>query len=150
MKKFIFITVNEERMHWSGWAAVNPWVQIARVLFERAKFKKNDAYSEYAEYKKFANGLIACDRLNEKGTKEARSVIWFLNLASAYRDMANENQLHRFSYLSHTPKSYWLLGCTGPFGMIDVINDNKHTFRILQLHKYIKPIQRDSYNCGVI
>src|SRR5689334_8529458 len=38
MKKFFF-TVNESDLHWSGWVAINPWVQIARVLYERAKMR---------------------------------------------------------------------------------------------------------------
>ena len=28
-KKFIFFPMNENQKHWNGWAAVNPWVQLA-------------------------------------------------------------------------------------------------------------------------
>ncbi len=87
-KKLIFFTVNEGDQHWSGWAAVNPWVQIARVLYEHAKAEGEEStFKDYADYSSFANGLIACDGLFTKGERHARCWIWSPNLASAYHDM---------------------------------------------------------------
>ena len=84
-KKFIFFPMNVDRQHWYGWAAVNPWVQIARVLYERAKAKgDHEAYRELSKYSQYANGLIACDGLKEQEYTNAMCVIWFLNMASAY------------------------------------------------------------------
>src|SRR5207237_10763849 len=103
-----------------GWTAVNPWVQIARILYERAVAEDEDVpYLEYADYVKFANGLISCNGLNMKGPEDAKCVIWFLNLASAYRDMAIEDKLKDFNIRNHTTKTYYMLGCSGPFGIID-------------------------------
>ena len=66
---------------------------------------------------------IACDGLGTAMTKEdVNNVIWFLNLASPNRDMKHEEKLGEFDYGKHTAMTYWLLGCSGPFGIIDVRN----------------------------
>jgi hypothetical protein len=31
-KKFVFFSHNEKDNHWWGWVAINPWVQIAKIL----------------------------------------------------------------------------------------------------------------------
>ena len=122
--------------------AVNPWVQLARVLFERTKHNKSDkkAYKEFADYAKYANGLISCDGLKTQGYTEAKPVIWFLNLASAYQDMAMEQKLDKFHYTFHTPRTYYMLGCRGPFGVVNMKDHNRITFKILTLHKEIRPV----------
>jgi hypothetical protein len=155
-KRFIFFPFNEGSYHWNGWAAVNPWVQLAQVLYERVRGsdKANKrAYKDLQGYRHFANGLISCDGLDTKGVKDTRCVIWFLNLASAYCDMAIDQKLDWNFYLSHTPRSYYMLGCSGPFGMLDVRGDRNITYKILTLHKAVKPVQlieTDSFNCGLI
>ena len=136
MKKFIFFTINKHNWHWSRWTAVNLWVQIARVLYEQAVAEgEEESYSEYSDYANFANGLISCDGLGEKGPEDARCVIWFLNLASAYRDMAIENKLKDFNFWNHTTKTFYMLGCSGPFGILDMKNDDRIAYKILELHK---------------
>ena len=52
--------------------------------------------------------------------------------------------------MHHTPKSYWILGCQGSFGIIDQNKAERLTYPILSLHKHIQPTQLDSCNCGVI
>ena len=148
--------MNEGNYHWNGWAAVNPWAQLARVLYEHAKkhSKENkNEYSFYCGYRKLANGLISCDGLSTKGIADSRCIIWFLNLASVYHDMAFDKKMHAFNVFNNMPRSYWMLGCSGPFGKLDVRSDSMITYKILTLHKDVRPIQpveTDSYNCGLI
>src|SRR4051812_4627079 len=82
-KKFVFFTVNENNNHWSGWAAVNPWVMLAGILYERANEEgtlEDSPYKDFAEYGSFAHGLISCNGIRVKGYADAKCVIWFLNL----------------------------------------------------------------------
>ena len=75
-KKFIFFPMNEGSNHWNGWAAVNPWAQLARVLYERAKKHSKENKREFSfccGYRKLANGLISCDGLSTKGTVDSSS-----------------------------------------------------------------------------
>jgi hypothetical protein len=67
-KKFILFPLNEGNSHWNGWAAVNPWVQLARVLYERARPSKIDKkeFSFCCGYYKVTNGLISCDGLKKR------------------------------------------------------------------------------------
>ncbi len=48
------------------------------------------------------------------------------------------------------PKSFWMLRCSSPFGIIDINDDSKIASEILELHPDVRPVQTDSYNCGVI
>ena len=135
---------------------MNPWAQLARVLYERAKRHSKEDKKEYSfcrGYRKLANGLISCDGLRIKGTADSRCIIWFLNLASAYHDMATDKTLKEFNVLNHTPRSYWMLGCSGPFGKLNVRDDDKITYKILTLHQDVRPkqlVETDWYNCGLI
>src|SRR5687768_10967209 len=154
-KKFILFPLNEGNSHWNGWAAVNPWVQLARVLYERARPSKIDKkeFSFCRGYYKVTNGLISCDGLGKKGIEDSKVIIWFLNLASAYRDMQTDKTLHELNYRNHTARSYWMLGCSGPFGKLNVKNNSLITYKILTLHKDVKPVQlidTDWFNCGFI
>ena len=154
-KKLILFPLNKGRSHWNGWAAVNPWVQLARVLYEHTRPSKTDKkeYSFCHGYHKIANDLISCDGMQTKGIADTRCIIWFLNLASAYSDMVTDKAWAEFNYLNHTPRTYWVLGCSGPFGKLDVRDDSKITYKILTLHKDIKPkqmVQTDWFNCGLI
>src|SRR6478609_10580979 len=101
-KKFILFPLNKGRNHWNGWAAVNPWVQLARVLYKCARPSKEDKkeYSFCCGYQKIANGLRSCDGLQTKGIADTRCIIWFLNLASAYCDMATDRTWAEFNHLT--------------------------------------------------
>src|SRR5688500_1448429 len=46
-KKFILFPLNEGNSYWNGWTAVNPWVQLARVLYEWARPSKETRKSLY-------------------------------------------------------------------------------------------------------
>ena len=149
---------NENRNHWNGWAAVNPWVQLVRVVFEQVdpEQRKHDEYDyDFLDgYYLFINGLISCDGIYEKGVEDTKCVIWFLNMASAYWDMALENVLDSFNYQDHTPRTYWMIGCSGPFGKLDVKQgDSFLTYKLLTLPKEVRPVQPvkdDWFNCGLI
>ena len=46
-----------------------------------------------------------------------------------------------------------MLGCSGPFGKLDVRDDDKITYKILMLHKDVRLrqlVETDWYNCGLI
>src|SRR5688572_12274766 len=68
-KTFILFPLNEGNSHWNRWAAMNPWVQLARVLYERARPSKIDkkGFSFCCGYYKVTNGLFSCDGLEKKG-----------------------------------------------------------------------------------
>src|ERR687890_2102436 len=151
-KKFVFFPLFEGGNHWSGWAAVNPWVQLARVLYQHGKRLKRDkkAYKDLRGYGQRANGLIACDGLHTKTVSHTRQIIWFLNLASPYCDMVLEKKIDYFNYLDHTPRTYFMLGCSGPFGILDVKDNSMITYKILSLHQSVRPIQTDGSNCGLV
>src|SRR5687767_3779475 len=106
---------------------------------------------EYSNYVGYASGLIPCDGMNSRiDYKDLLYFIWFLNLASVYRDIALEGQLKNMHDLNHTPESYWLLGCCGPFGIIDQKRNEKVEYKIFNLNEYITPKQGDNCNCAVI
>lgn len=81
---------------------------------------------------------MVCDGTTRRGVKDYLNFIWFLNLASAY---CNEN---------HTPESYWLIGCCGPFGVVDKDLLGKIRFPSLKLDDKVTAKQTDVFNCGVI
>ena len=61
-----------------------------------------------------------------------------------------EGYLNQFEHMHHTPKSYWMIGCRGPFGIIDYNREEQIIYKILSLHDAIEPTQLDNCNCGVI
>src|SRR5687768_15540281 len=64
--------------------------------------------------------------------------------------MEIEKQLEHFDYQVHTQKSFWMLGCCGPFGIVDMRGDDKITYKIIKLHGNFIPVQTNGVNCGVI
>ena len=57
--------------------------------------------------------------------------IWFLNLTAVYRDIYLDGQLDKMHDLNHTPKSYLLLGSSGPFGIIDYNHEEHIEYKVL-------------------
>ncbi len=111
-----------------------------------ANKKKNTQYEN-----EYVSGLLACDGCKEKRTiKDSLCFIWLLNLASAYRDMMVDDVYKSFDLSNHTPQSYWMMGCCGPFGIIDFASPGTIIFPILNLDKRVNPKQHDDYNYGVI
>src|SRR5687767_10439142 len=66
--------------------------------------------------------------LVQKCAYVANHPVWFLNLASAYRDMMAENFYEKFNIKNHNACSYYIMGCSGPFGINDKENPEKITF----------------------
>ena len=99
---------------------------------------------------KYVCGLLACDAVETRTAKHSFDVIWFLNLALAYRDMMAKDLYGKFVLKYHTPESYWLMGCCGPFGILDKNLLGKITYPMLKNYSRLKPKQFDSCNCGVI
>ena len=134
-KKIIFFTQHEINHHWWGWVAINPWYHIIQILQSREKKKdsKKKKKSNEDEDVKYVCGLLACDGIETRMVKHSFDVIWFLNLASAYRDMMAEDLYGKFVLENHTPESYWLMGCCGPFGILDKDLLGKITFLFLKI-----------------
>ena len=64
--------------------------------------------------------------------------------------MMVEGVFKDFNYKNHSFQSYWIMGCCGPFGIVDEYIPSKITFPILKVDKRIKPQQIDAWNCGPI
>lgn len=95
--------------------------------------------------------MIPCDGLSSQwDLRDSLCFVWFLNMASAYRDMLEENVYDKFNLRNHVPRSYWLMGCSGPFGIIDSSLLSKIVFPLLKLDMWIRPKQVDGVNCGYI
>lgn len=119
-------------------------MQIARVHYERAKSAGEEPEDAFEGFDGFVNGLLSCDGMNSSGQHNADIVLWFLNMASAYRDMDNEGLLKNFNYKNHTTVTYWMLGCSGPFGIINVgKGKTKSTYKIWRLHQEVALKQSD-------
>ena len=133
-KKFIFFTNNDGNQHWWGWVAINPWYHMVKVL-QMQEYVKDQSKNKHVEHeKKYVCGLLACDGMNDhRNIKESSCFIWFLNLALAYRDMMVEGVYTKFSLANHSPRSYWIMGCNGPFGIIDELHPKKLHFPIYSL-----------------
>lgn len=82
--------------------------------------------------------------------KHAQPVIWFLKLASAYRDMILNETFDDFNIYNHTGSTYWLLGCSGLFGSINMTDLCKIAYYQIYLNPYVKAKQAEGFNCGVI
>ena len=52
---------------------------------------------------KYVCGLLACDGTETRTAKHLFDAIWFLNLASAYRDMMAEDLYGKFVLENQTP-----------------------------------------------
>ena len=75
-KKFVLFTHNDENEHWWGWIAINPWVQIAKVLDDCCNANGPDEDSDNTIYSQYGSGLLACDGLNSE--KTFRSSLCFI------------------------------------------------------------------------
>ena len=60
---------------------------------------------EMKDITQYAHGYMCCDGLNDifpkKGVCDVMPLVWFLNVASVYRDMRMEERLEMFDYLCH-------------------------------------------------
>jgi len=152
-KKFIFFPQNEDNKHWWGWVAVNPWSHILNILESQELRKDPKKKTSSEDDVKYISGMLPCDGMDGKSKrslKDSFHLIWLLNMASAYRDMMVEDVYKNFDIANHTPESYFLIGCCGPFGILDKDLLGKITYPLLHLDNKIKPKQIDGSNCGVI
>ena len=77
--------------------------------------------------------------MDTRTAKHSFDFIWFLNLASAFRDMMVDGLYGKFVLENHTPENYWLMDCCGPFGILDTNLLGKITYPILKLDSRVKP-----------
>lgn len=142
-KKFVFFPVNETDYHWWGWVAINPRCHLSKVLALQLTVKDKGKLEDLDTENLYACGLLACDGLGTRKVKDSLPFIWFLNLVLAYRDMVAEDQYKMFDIKNHNPRSYWIMGCCGPFGIVDPQVLGKITYPILRLDNKIKLKQVD-------
>ena len=103
--------------HWWGMVAINPWKNIVQSLYHEEDFDGRS--TEWDFLQDSINGVILADGRPQGATKkylEAQPLLWFLNFASAYRDMRIAGKLDKMPIESFGPLSYLLYGLRGPFG----------------------------------
>ena len=81
-------------------------------------------------------------------------LIWFLNMASLYQDMASLKILGELDPNKIGTRNYWLLGVRGPFGVV-ATGFHKESelpcyFPVINVPRYMLPQQVDGYNCGLV
>ena len=64
--------------------------------------------------------------------------------------MMAENLYDKFNIKNHNARSYYIMGCCGPFGILDIEHPEKISFLLLHLDNQIILKQKDGVNCGVI
>ena len=155
----IFLPRNLKRTHWWGWAAIKPYRAIENALYRC----HGDDLMERPD-QDLVYGLLRSD---SGSFHDGIQFLWFLNLASAYRDMRLEGTLKQFDYKKFTKTDYWMLGSQGPFGRVVICVDkadqqktcskayafyaeNQPTLFpfLVPHHKYDRPLQLDHCNCG--
>jgi hypothetical protein len=155
---------SKEKSHWWGWAAINPYRAIENAVFhprdEKMELREGDGSYVY--------GLL---RSNNKFDEfhDGNQFLWFLNLASVYRDMRLGGTLEQFAPEKISKVDYGLMGYQGPFGNVhhhDVMKKTPEESEVYyevhlsalfpQLHPhhpYDVPLQdesNDAYNCGIL
>ena len=81
------------------------------------------------------SGILFCNGISTaRNIKDAFCFVWFLSVASAYRDMIKEQVFNNFNINNHSSSSFWLMGCCGPFGVIDINLPGKTVYSILKLN----------------
>ena len=76
-------------------------------------------------------------------------VIWFLNMASAYRNMMVEITFAKYDLNNHTSESYFLIDCCGSFGIFDKEVLEKILSIVLKLDDKLKQKQVEGCNYDV-
>ena len=126
---------------------MNPWYHL---LVQLDKIHCNGP--QKAPTDEYLTGLLCATAT--KNAEDAHSFIWFLNLASAYRDMVVQKTIENFDYRKIAIIDYWLMGCQGPFG--NLLAKPSPSFPLLRYdEKQLKTLkhfltfpQHDDYNCG--
>lgn len=96
-KMFVFFTYNEIDMHWWGWVAINPWLKVDNLLHHH---KSTDDFYE----DEYNSGLVLCDGITpDRKFQKSLCFIWFLNMASTYRDIYLDGKLGKMHNLNHIP-----------------------------------------------
>src|SRR5687767_6237478 len=94
--------------------------KVAQVLHNWNKIDDPNIDQEYFNHAGYVSGLLPCDGMTSNiNFTSSLCFIWFLILVAVYRDIYLDGQLEKLHDLNHTPKSYCLLGCCGPFGIFD-------------------------------
>ncbi len=132
-KRLILITTSSEPDQWTGYALLNPWVCLVKAT--RSSNKLNDCGN--MKKKKFdidtcLSGMICnnTNALTESPSSDVIVPLWFLNLASHYRDLRLHDKHTLFNLEAMVGKGipvwyYLFLGFTGPFANLHNFEDNQ-------------------------
>ena len=63
----------------------------------------------------------------------------FFNVAFAYKDMLEKSVCKNFNIDNHSQNNFWLMGCCGPFYVIDMDLPGKMVYPILKLDNELHP-----------
>jgi hypothetical protein len=122
-KRLIFITVDFEPESWLGFVAINPFTRL--ILYALEQCRGTPDHSQYWSPEDYVFGLIHnhSDKSAKPNEFDRLSVLWFLNLASRYRDLRLKKEHSLFNFekmvLHGVPIFHFmLLGSDGPFGKL--------------------------------
>jgi len=129
-KRLIFFVVNQEREHWFGFCAVNPWLAILKQHVEQDSNEPTPRLHADFTKKKFEqhqSGLLYNDGLHCRATKPddispVLPFIWLLNMMSHYRDLLVTGEQQKINFVlahkkdNHCALHMYFLGTHGPFG----------------------------------
>ena len=89
----IFITVDFEPGSWLGFVAINPFVRL--IMYAKEECRDTPEFSDYWSPEDYIFGMVYnhSDKSAKPTGLDSLSVLWFLNLASRYRDL----HLHVFT-----------------------------------------------------
>ena len=131
-KRLIFMVVDFEPESWLGFVAINPFVRL--ILWAGDECRDTPEFSDYWSSEDYEYGMVCnhSDRSADPTDTQSLTVLWFLNLASRYRDLRLHGEHLLFNFekmvLHGVPIFHFmLLGAEGPFGKLHKL-DSKVDF----------------------
>jgi hypothetical protein len=136
-KRLIFYTANCDPGDWLGLVAVNPWVRLV-VYADEQERKTPAALKDIDVADEILHGIFHNNSSGtEVGQEDTYSFLWFLNLASRYRDLRLKQTHLLFNYekmvsVGVPPQHLIHLSWEGPFGILEKLKPNEEpVFKLL-------------------
>ena len=108
---------------WLDFVAINPFVRL--IMYAREESRNTPKVLDYWSPEDYLFGLVYnhSDKSAEPTGLKSLTVLWFLNLASGYRDLRLKKEHMVFNFekmvLHGVPIFHFmLLGADGPFGKL--------------------------------
>ena len=157
-KRLIFFVVNQERHHWYGFCAINPWKVVVMALRKR---NVEGLHSEFTNKKILDHraGILHSDSLNSKKGppefKHVRPFLWLLNMISHYRDLKVSDNRENINFVKmHQEETLsglhmYMVGMDGPFGNLFLIDMESMPLPFLDRDRKVVFMQPNGYDCGL-